>query len=275
MIDACRRAGVRLGAIFPQRFNPVNLAIREAACAGRFGALAVVHASVPWWRDDAYYAPNRWQGKAALDGGGALMNQAIHTIDQMLWLAGATMADLPRDANPVTQVFAHTAKRGHDATLIEVEDTAVVTMTFRNGSFGQLLAATSMWPGTKRRLIVAGRDGTAEIFEDQLIQFQFRDERAGDAETRRKFANATTHGGGASNPMAMSHVNHRENMGERTATPRSTASKPPRPSPSSTPATNRHARESRSGWGRDDFVRRPGHPRSPRGLQVLSRCARA
>src|SRR5436305_6556667 len=73
MIDAMRRAGVRLGAFFPQRFNPVNRAIHTAAAAGRFGSLAVVHATVPWWRDDEYYSPQRWQGKIAPDGGGALM----------------------------------------------------------------------------------------------------------------------------------------------------------------------------------------------------------
>src|SRR5439155_21847398 len=97
--------------------------------------LSVVSPLVPWWRDDAYYAPSRWQGKIALDGGGALMNQAIHTVDLMQWFAAAAIAaDKKADkkgsdpflsANPVEEVFAHTAKRGHDPKLIEVEDTAV------------------------------------------------------------------------------------------------------------------------------------------------------
>jgi predicted dehydrogenase len=212
MIDACDRAGVRLGAIFPQRFNPVNRTIHTAATAGRFGNLAVVHAAVPWWREDSYYAPTRWQGKIALDGGGALMNQAIHTVDQMLWLASATIKDLPRDANPVEEVFAYTAKRSHDPKLIEVEDTSVVTLKFRNGALGHLLAATSMWPGSKRRLYISGRDGTAEVLEDQLITFNFRKEEPGDEAKRQAFSQATKHGGGASNPMAMSHENHRENL---------------------------------------------------------------
>src|SRR3954470_44938 len=66
MVDAADRAGIRLGAIFPQRFNPVNVALHRAAAAGRFGNLAVVQGVVPWWREDSYYAPDRWQGKAAL-----------------------------------------------------------------------------------------------------------------------------------------------------------------------------------------------------------------
>jgi predicted dehydrogenase len=212
MIEACDRADVRLGAVFPQRFNPVNRTIHAAASAGRFGNLAAVHATVPWWRDDAYYAPTRWQGKIALDGGGALMNQAIHTLDQIIWLAAATMKDSPRGQNPIEEVFAYTAKRSHDRKLIEVEDTSVVTLKFRNGALGQLLAATSMWPGSQRRLYISRRDGTAEVLEDQLIAFKFRHEEPADEAKRQAFAQATKHGGGASSPMAMSHENHRENL---------------------------------------------------------------
>jgi predicted dehydrogenase len=214
MVEAAERAQIRLGAIFPQRFNPVNVAIHDAARLGRFGSLAVVQGIVPWWREDAYYAPQRWQGKLALDGGGALINQAIHTLDLMQWFAAATMPDLPVDVNPVQEVFAYAAKRSHDPGLLEVEDTAVVTMTFRNGALGQLLAATSMWPGTKRRLLIGGRDGSAEAFEDQLLQFHFRDERPEDRQTLQRFAAATTHGGGASNPMALTGLNHRLNLAD-------------------------------------------------------------
>jgi predicted dehydrogenase len=212
MIEATRAAGVRLGAIFPQRFNPVNLALRDAASAGRFGNLAAICATVPWWRDDAYYAPDRWQGKAALDGGGALMNQAIHTVDVMQWLAAGTMPELGPDENPVAEVFAVTARRGHDEKLIEVEDTASVVLKFRNGAVGQLLAATSMYPGEKRRLQIAGRDGFAEVFEDQLTTWKFRADQPDDVDTVKRFGQATSHGGGASNPMAMSPENHRRNL---------------------------------------------------------------
>jgi predicted dehydrogenase len=69
-----------------------------------------------------------------------------------------------------------------------------------------------MWPGSKRRLYISGRDGTAEVLEDQLVAFTFRHEEAGDEAKRQAFAGATRHGGGASSPMAMSHENHRENL---------------------------------------------------------------
>ena len=212
MIDAADRAGVRLGAIFPQRFNPTNRAVYDAARAGRFGTLAAMQGTVPWWRDDAYYAPNRWQGKIALDGGGALMNQAIHTLDLLQWFAGATMPDLRAGENPVEQVFALTAKRGHDPKLIEVEDTAVVSLKFRNGAVGQLLAATSMYPGMQRRIHIGGRDGSVEIFEEQLVTYQFRVERPEDQALRASLAAPTSHAAGASDPLAMSGENHRRNM---------------------------------------------------------------
>jgi predicted dehydrogenase len=212
MIDAFEKSGARLGGIFPQRFNPVNALVRDAASGGRFGDLSVIVAWVPWWRDDAYYGAGRWQGTMALEGGGALMNQATHTVDLVQWFAAATMPELRADENPVEEVAAFTAKRGHDPKLIEVEDTAVVNLRFRNGALGQLLAATSMHPGRPRRLTVSGRDGMAEVFEDELVHWSFRTMKSDDEEIRNRFARPTSHGGGASNPMAIDYVPHRRNI---------------------------------------------------------------
>src|SRR5438477_547749 len=83
------------------------------------------------WRDDAYYGPGRWQGSLALDGGGALINQAIHYVDLAQWIAAAAMNDLSPSQNPVEEVFAYTAKRAHDPKQLEVEDTAVAMLRFR------------------------------------------------------------------------------------------------------------------------------------------------
>lgn len=212
MIQEAERAGIVLGGIFPQRFNPVNQVLHQAAAEGRFGNLAAIQATVPWWREDAYYGPGRWQGTQAMDGGGAMMNQAIHAVDVMQWIAGATMPDLPAGANPVEEVFAFTAKRGHDPDRLEVEDTAVAVCRFRNGALGQILAATSMWPGSLRRFMMAGRDGLAELHEDQLVQFKFRDERPEDRATLARFAGQTAHAGGSSNPMAFDYSKHERNI---------------------------------------------------------------
>ena len=211
MIQAADRANVSLGGIFPSRFNPVQLLVRDAVAAGRFGAPAVAAAYVPWWRDEAYYGPNRWQGTLAMDGGGALMNQSIHVVDSLQWMMGAAMPDLAPGDNPVAEVFAYTGKLGHDESLIEVEDTCVALLKFRNGALGQILAATSMYPGNDRRIVVAGRDGTAEIIEDQLTIFSFRDERSDDKAMLEKFA-AQAGGTGASDPLAIGHVGHTRNI---------------------------------------------------------------
>lgn len=206
MIQAAREARVVLGGIFPQRFNPVLSELHRAAAARRFGSLALAACYVPWWRDDAYYAPDRWQGKLSLDGGGALMNQSIHGVDAIQWLAAAA------STGPVREVFAFTAKRGHDPGLIEVEDTCVALLRFESGALGQILAATSMWPGQLRRLQLGGRDGTAEVLEDQLITWRFREEAGHDEEIRRRFAPASKTEGGASNPMAIDYALHTANI---------------------------------------------------------------
>ncbi len=214
MIDVCKKAGVTLGGIFPSRFNPVVNLIRDAVAAGRFGQLAVGAAYVPWWRDDAYYAPNRWQGKLALDGGGAMMNQSIHNVDALQWILSADPAlkHLQPHENPVEEIFAYTGKRGHDPKLIEVEDTAMAVLKFRNGALGQLLGATSMFPGTNRRVWVAGRDGTAEVIEEQLSVFTFRNKLASDDATLAQYSQQTR-STGASDPLAISYTGHTKNIG--------------------------------------------------------------
>jgi UDP-N-acetyl-2-amino-2-deoxyglucuronate dehydrogenase len=207
MVDAEAKSSATLGGIFPQRFNPVVMAAHEAAAAGRLGSLGVASAYVPWWRDDAYYAPSRWQGTKELDGGGALINQSIHAIDAMLWLAEAA------GAGNVVEAFGYTAQRGHDKSLIEVEDAAVASVRFESGALGVILGATAMWPGGAMRFHLGGRDGTIEIHEQELVTWRFRDEQPNDAATRDRFAGKKGVGGGA-DPMAIDYSNHTRNIAD-------------------------------------------------------------
>jgi len=209
MIRACQKSNVILGAIFQSRLSPLMGEVYQAAQEGRFGDRPTINFFVPWWRDDDYYGPDRWQGTLAMDGGGALMNQAIHGVDMVQWLAGA--AD-DTDANPVEEVFAYTAQNGHSSDLIEVEDTAVLNLRFRSGGLGQILAATSMYPGSLRRLQIGGRDGMVEILEDQVLTWSFRDENEHDAFVLQQYGQATKHGGGAADPLAMDVTNHQLNI---------------------------------------------------------------
>jgi predicted dehydrogenase len=209
MVEAVEDASVRLGGIFPQRYNPVVETVQEAVAEGRFGRVSTVNAYVPWWRDDEYYR-GAWQGTEELDGGGAMMNQSIHGVDAIQWLAGTAM-DLDSDTNPVAEVFAYTDRLAHDDDIMEVEDTAVAVLRYRDGTLGQLLGATSMYPGSLKRLQVAGRDGTAEIEEDELVTWQFRADEADDEAVRERFG-PTEGGGGAADPMSIDYEHHRRNI---------------------------------------------------------------
>jgi predicted dehydrogenase len=122
------------------------------------------------------------------------------------------MAHGPYPANPVAEVFAFTAKRSHAPEALEVEDTAVAVLRFRSGALGQLLGATSMYPGSLKRIQIAGRDGTAELLEDELVTWQFRTPHADDDAVRRRFGVKTKTGGGASDPMAIDYANHTRNI---------------------------------------------------------------
>jgi predicted dehydrogenase len=147
--------GVRTSVISQHRFDAGSAAVKSAIDAGRFGQLTSCTATVAWWRSDEYYAQAGWRGTWALDGGGSLMNQGVHTVDLMLWFMG----------RPVT-IQAQAVRTAHHA--IEVEDTVVATLTFENGAVGTLHATTAAHPGGRTRISVHGTKGGAEIEDDLL-----------------------------------------------------------------------------------------------------------
>jgi predicted dehydrogenase len=110
--------------------------------------------------------------------------------------------------------MAFTAVRAHDPVRLEVEDTCVAILRLKNGGLGQLLAATSLYPGQMRRFLFGGRDGTAEIVEEQLTTWRFRDERPGDEPLRQRLGAASTTSGGAADPMAINYSCHTRNFAD-------------------------------------------------------------
>ena len=130
IIEECRKAGVTLSTIFPSRFHDSSIELRRAMDQGRFGRLTVGDAVVKWYRTQAYYDSGAWRGTWQLDGGGALMNQAIHSVDLLLWLMG-----------PVVDVRARTGLLAHQR--IAVEDVALATVGFANGAMGVIEASTA------------------------------------------------------------------------------------------------------------------------------------
>jgi predicted dehydrogenase len=155
LIEQADRAGVTLGVIFQDRLKPDVRRFKALVDDGALGSILLARAEVPWWRPPEYYRSSRWRGTWALDGGGALMNQAIHTVDLLLWLCG-----------PVKRACGRTATRFHD---IEVEDTAVAVLEFRSGALATLEAATCVNPGRPRRIAVAGSKASATLEGDRLL----------------------------------------------------------------------------------------------------------
>jgi predicted dehydrogenase len=204
IIAACEHHGVQLCTIFPSRFGDANRALKETVEAGRFGRLTLAETTCKWWRPQSYYDEGGWKGTRALDGGGALMNQAIHNVDLLLWMMG-----------PATHVSAFTATLAHER--IEVEDTAVACLRFANGALGVIQAATSVHPGLPKTIAIHGDRGTAVIEQDDVLRWELTPETAADRDIRQRFAQKTGASGGASNPAAISHVGHARQLADFTA----------------------------------------------------------
>lgn len=196
MVAAHKKAGTRLGGIFPYRFNDSQKILREAINSGRLGTISFAGIYVPWWRTDEYYKDS-WHGTWKLDGGGALMNQSIHMIDMLC----DVMA-------PIESVQAYTGAIGHD---IETEDTAVAAVKYTNGALGVIYGTTASWPGQFRRFEIMGTKGTVIQVEDSFAVWQFADEKPRDEEIRVKFGGISG-GGGVSDPAAITHNNHTRNF---------------------------------------------------------------
>lgn len=201
IIDACQRHGVQLCTIFPSRFADANQALKSAVKDGRFGRLTLGETTCKWWRPQSYYDEGGWKGTRALDGGGALMNQAIHNVDLLAWVMG-----------PVTHVTGFTATLAHER--IEVEDTAVGCLRFANGALGVIQATTSVFPGLPKTIAVHGDRGTVVIEQEDVLRWEFAAETPGDAELRARFAQKVGASGGASNPASISHVYHARQLAD-------------------------------------------------------------
>ena len=195
IIAECEKANVKLSAIFPSRFHDSSQEIKRAIDGHRFGKLTVGDSYVKWFRTQQYYDSGAWRGTWELDGGGPLMNQAIHSIDLLTWFMG-----------PVVEIRAQMATLAHER--IAVEDTAVATLRFANGALGVVEASTATFPGYLKRIEIHGSAGTAAMEEEDIVKWDFAEKLDHDGEVHSQMAKSKSSGGGASDPTAIGHHGH-------------------------------------------------------------------
>lgn len=166
MIDACARAGVRLGVALQRRTEPEFQRVRAAIAAGELGRPVLGSVNVPYVRPQSYYDSATWRGTWALDGGGALMNQGIHLVDLLLWLMGDAV-----------EVRAAAATLAH---AIEVEDCVTATLRFASGALGSVAATTAAAPGFPHRVEIYGDQGGVQIEGEQVARWEMATGREGE-----------------------------------------------------------------------------------------------
>jgi len=181
-IEAARQqTGLKVGGIFQNRRNAVIEPFKCAVDSGRLGEIYAAFFRVNWYRSDEYFLQNGgWRGTWAMDGGGSLMNQAVHTVDLMQWLLG--------DA---ASVKSHMRVVNHE---IETEDFTQSTIRFKSGTIATFVSTTSAYPGLGTELQLTGTNGSIHIDGDKVIKWKIRGERMEEeeAEMQERFG-----GGGA------------------------------------------------------------------------------
>ena len=180
LIAACAETGTPLGGIFQTRFTEDFEKARAAVSLGELGRITFARIDIPWWREDSYYA-GTWHGTKMMDGGGALINQAIHMVDWLVEL-------MP----PVVDVKAFTATLAHP---METEDTAAAVLRFEGGALGAIYATTASFPGRGKRLEITGTKGTY-VWDDSATGVSRPDqlEYAGHLACFEAFADSLTGG---------------------------------------------------------------------------------
>jgi predicted dehydrogenase len=197
LIRVCRENGVMLAGIFQRRFLEATQQFKQAVAAGRLGRISLADAYVKWYRSQGYYDSGAWRGTWKLDGGGALINQAIHTIDLLYYLAG-----------DVEWVCGFADRRLH--ARIETEDNAVAILKFRSGALGVIQGSTACYApaGHPAEVHLCGSDGSIFMRDNSFTVWEFRRAQAADRMIRMQFAPADGPGAGAADPAAIDIVPH-------------------------------------------------------------------
>jgi len=154
LIDQCNNNDVQLAIIYQSRFMDNMPELKEFIDNNGLGKLFMGDATIKWYRSQAYYDSGAWRGTLELDGGGVLINQAIHTVDLLQWLMG-----------DIVTIFGQTGTFTHN---LEGEDNAIATIRYKNGAIGVIQASTSVQPSQSRRIEIHGEKGSVLIDGDDI-----------------------------------------------------------------------------------------------------------
>lgn len=180
LIEEARvRTGRVCGVVHQNRFNVDMYPIREAIDSGRLGKLILGTFAVKWYRDQNYYDRGGWRGTWEMDGGGSLMNQAVHTVDLMQWLMG-----------DVSSVTSHVGIYNH---TIQTEDTTASLIRFKSGAVATFVSTTCAYPGISTEIALYGTGGSVEADADCLKTWKMKDAEDEDTEEAAMLAR---YGGG-------------------------------------------------------------------------------
>lgn len=188
LIIEAEKRGVQLAVIFQNRFAEDYQKLKKAVDDGVFGRLLMGNAYVNWYRTESYYASSKYKGNIKADGGGAFINQGIHTLDLLLDLMG-----------DVESVYAKTLTSYHD---IEAEDLGSALVTFKNGAIGNLTSATSLFPGYPEKIEIYGTQGSAILEAGKLVAWNIKGQTS--TETHQE----VVLGSGSSDPNAIGFQLH-------------------------------------------------------------------
>ena len=158
--EARVRLGLTVGVVHQNRYNVPMDSIKNAVDSGRLGRLMLGSFAVKWYREQSYYEGN-WHGTWEMDGGGSLMNQAVHTVDLMQWLMGE-----PESVSSVMGIYNHD---------IETEDLTVSTLKFGSGAVASFISTTCAYPGISTDIQLYGTGGTIEADADILKTWKLAD----------------------------------------------------------------------------------------------------
>lgn len=188
MIATCKEHQVKLGVVFQNRFHPNFIKLKTAISENKLGRLLLGNAYIKWYRDQNYYQSSTWRGTLAGDGGAALINQGIHTIDLLLNVMG-----------DVKTVFGKIQTTLHP---IEGEDLGIGVLTFTSNALGTILGSTALYPGYPERLEIYGEDGSVVLEAGNIKSWHLKSELP---IVQIEVPTAS----GATNPMAIGYELHK------------------------------------------------------------------